>query len=88
MLKQRLLRTSPFLIFYVLGLLWIIYELIFGRVGADGWGDLAIYSVLPFIILFIVVDVVLKLSIKKSVVWLWVIEAFLSLALIYYWIVR
>ena len=88
MLKKRLLRTTPFFIFYLLGMLWIMYELIFERGGAEGWAELAIYSILPLIVLLIIVDVVLKLLIKTSLVWIWVLEAFLSLGLVYYWIVR
>ena len=88
MLKRRLFKTTPFLILYVLGLLGIIYQLIteFGRV--DSWGYMAIFAVLPFIIAMIIIDVLLKAFIKQSMKWVWIIEAFLSLVLIYYWIVR
>jgi len=88
MLKKRLFITTPFLIISILSLLWILYELIIERGGFEGWGLLTIYSILPFLIGIIIVDLVLKLLLKTAVKWMWLIEGFLLLGLVYYWIVR
>jgi hypothetical protein len=86
MLKQRLFKTTPFFIFYILGLLTIFYQFILQLVNTERWGYLAIFSIMPVVAGMIVVDVVLK-GIVRKVKWIWLIEGFLCLGLIYLWII-
>jgi hypothetical protein len=88
MLKQRLFKTTPFLLLYVFGLFGIVYQLIVEFAGPQSWGHMAVFAVLPFIVAMIIIDLLLKTFIKQSMKWIWIIESFLSLALVYYWIVR
>lgn len=86
MLKQRLLKTTPFLILYAVGLLYILFEVVFNS-GLERWGVVTIYSVLPFLLFTFLVDVILKIVLKTKLLWIWMIELTLLLGLVYYWII-
>lgn len=79
-------RTSPFLILSFCTAFILLYQLIFERGGPDEWRHPLLLTLLFFLILIVVSDLVLKHFIKKNS-WLWVIELFMCLGFIYYWIV-
>jgi hypothetical protein len=66
----------------------MLFEVIVDRGGSSGFGYLAVYSVLPFLAIMVLLDVILKLLITQKTSWIWMIEGFCSLGFVYYWIVR
>jgi hypothetical protein len=87
MTKKWLFKTTPFLILSILIVLAILYQAIIEKEHPEGLGYLAIHAALPFAFAMLIIDVTLKLVIKKSIKIIWVIEGLLSLVLLYCWII-
>ena len=85
MIKKWFARTSPFVLLSVISAFLLLYQLIFAG-GAKEWRHPLLAELLFLVVLFVVIDIVLKQFIQKNY-WLWIIELLLCLGLIYYWIV-
>jgi hypothetical protein len=86
MVGNRFARPSPFVILSIVAAFLFLYQLIFESGGPDEWRHPLLLRLLLFVFLLVVADLVLKHFIQKHY-WLWLIELFLCLVLIYYWIV-
>jgi len=86
-LKKWFNRTSPFVILSVIIIIVMLYELIFAGFGREEWRYPFLSRLLIFLIGIVVSDLVLKTLISSRNYWIWIIETFLCLALLYFWIV-
>ncbi len=84
--KKHLLKPTPFFILSLLGILYLLFELITSGFVVEGWVYRIKNLLLPVILFMIAADVLLKYFIKKTRRIL-VIELILLLGVIYYWIV-
>ena len=87
MIRKWIVRTTPFVILSLICTVVLLYELIIERDGPAEWRDSLLFKLLFFLVAIILTDVVLKYFIKTRNYWIWIIEAFLCLGFIYYWIV-
>jgi hypothetical protein len=87
MIKRWYSSPTPFVILSVIVIIILLYGLIAEREGTEGWRYLAIHTLLPALILMIVIDLLLKWTIRKATKWIWLIEAILILGFVYWWVV-
>jgi hypothetical protein len=87
MFKRWFNRITPFVIIAVVTSLFVLFQIIFGYATLDAWKYPILWKLLLFLLATIIIDVLLKYTIKKKNYWIWIIESFLCLVLVYYWIV-
>ena len=86
MTKSWLAKPTLFFVVSILMFLYILFEWIAGVGAVEGWLYRMVNLLLPVAITMLVVDLLLKYLLRSLRV-IWLIEAMLSLGLIYYWIV-
>ena len=86
MTKSWLAKPTLFFVVSILMFLYILFEWIAGGGAVEGWLYRMVNLLLPVAITMLVVDLLLKYLLRSLRV-IWLIEAMLSLGLIYYWIV-
>ena len=86
-IKRLLKNTTPFLILSILAILAFVYILIAEGGGTEGMGYLFIVFPLAAIGIMLVIDFLLKRMLKIKPGGIWLIEALLMLACIYWWII-
>ena len=86
MQKKTLLNPTPFLIFSVPAVLYVLFELVSSSFVIEGWVYRMVNFLLPVALIMIVADVLLKYLITKTAQ-IWIVELILSLGFVYYWIV-
>lgn len=84
MFKKWLGRLSPFVVLSVVTALLFFAQLILAK-GAE-WKFAVSLKLFTFLLVLLVLDFVFKLAFTKDYV-LWVVELFLCLALLYYWVI-
>lgn len=87
MFKKWLTRTTPFVVIALFSAIVLLYQFITQGGGPDGWRYPFLLRLLFFILFIIAVDLILKYAIATKTFWIWVVEIFLCLGLLYYWIV-
>jgi hypothetical protein len=85
--KERIKNITPFIILAVIAVICSVYFLATHGTGPEGVGLIPFGSVVVMIGIMLLVDVLLKRVVKMKSVWVWVVEALLLLAFIYYLIV-
>lgn len=87
MIKKWFNRVTPFVMLSVVLLLLILYFLIIERRVSEGFGYWSVLRIIIFLATVIVIDLALKYLISRKNYLIWIIEMFLCLGLLYYWIV-
>ena len=86
MTKNRLAKPSLFFVVSLLIVLYILFEWIAAGGHVEGWVYRMVNLMLPVAISMLVIDLLLKYFLRSLRV-IWLVEAVLSLGIIYYWIV-
>jgi hypothetical protein len=86
MIKKWFLRTTPFVILAVITAMLFVFQMVFAKTAFNDWKYNILIKLFLFLVFVVAVDVLLKWALKKNS-WLWAIELFLCLALVYGWII-